>query len=468
MARPTPVLPEVGSTIVPPGFSFPSRSAASIIGRPMRSFTEPPGFRYSSFARICAPPRGESFSSRTIGVAPTSSSTVGNSLGTPEAYSFGRSHRTHRLLTPLFHPRRRLSLGLPVPTPSKVEPDARFGTPPQPRASRMSALAAAIASRAPSFGRGGLRWLNLGLLLIAAGVGVLAYVAVGSKPAATTTAIQQTSTVTRGVVLSSVSATGSIVAAKNLSLNFQSSGTLTAVEVKAGQHVAKGQLLGKVDSTAAAASLRQAQASLSSARANLQAALAGETATQRKQDALSVATAKAALANAQATTKTDAMTANAAVAQAAQQQRADQGNEAVAVAQKKTDLGSYTDLAAVQAAATAAQATVSADQTTQHTHQQTQFDLQTQQTVANQQLATDKGNASAESSDQATLNSIALQLQAIAKTLANDSYQLSQDQAVLSTIQSTVNAVKADLNSIQSYEAKLVSDTNSINSAKTN
>ena len=57
MARPTPVLPEVGSTIVPPGLSFPSRSAASIIGRPMRSFTEPPGFRYSSFARICAPPR---------------------------------------------------------------------------------------------------------------------------------------------------------------------------------------------------------------------------------------------------------------------------------------------------------------------------------------------------------------------------------------------------------------------------
>src|SRR6266699_2545577 len=82
MARPTPVLPEVGSTIVPPGFSLPSRSAASIIGRPMRSFTEPPGFRYSSFARICAPPGGESLSSRTIGVAPTSSRTVGNSWGT--------------------------------------------------------------------------------------------------------------------------------------------------------------------------------------------------------------------------------------------------------------------------------------------------------------------------------------------------------------------------------------------------
>ena len=57
----------------------PSRSAASIIARPIRSFTEPPGLRYSSFARIVAPARGETRSSRTIGVSPTRSSTVGYS-----------------------------------------------------------------------------------------------------------------------------------------------------------------------------------------------------------------------------------------------------------------------------------------------------------------------------------------------------------------------------------------------------
>ncbi len=71
------MFPDVGSTIVPPGRSFPSRSAASIIGRPIRSFTEPPGLRYSSFASSCAPPRGVSLSSRTIGVEPTSSRIVG-------------------------------------------------------------------------------------------------------------------------------------------------------------------------------------------------------------------------------------------------------------------------------------------------------------------------------------------------------------------------------------------------------
>ena len=52
MASPWPVLPDVGSMIVPPGFSRPARSAASIIGRPIRSLTEPPGLSISSFARI--------------------------------------------------------------------------------------------------------------------------------------------------------------------------------------------------------------------------------------------------------------------------------------------------------------------------------------------------------------------------------------------------------------------------------
>ena len=41
IARPTPVLPEVGSTIVPPGLQQPARSASSIISAPMRSLTRP-------------------------------------------------------------------------------------------------------------------------------------------------------------------------------------------------------------------------------------------------------------------------------------------------------------------------------------------------------------------------------------------------------------------------------------------
>ena len=52
MARPTPVLPDVGSTIVPPGRNSPEASAASTMRRAIRSFTLPPGFMYSTLARM--------------------------------------------------------------------------------------------------------------------------------------------------------------------------------------------------------------------------------------------------------------------------------------------------------------------------------------------------------------------------------------------------------------------------------
>ncbi len=45
-----PVLPDVGSTMVPPGFSSPEASAASTILTAMRSLELPPGLRYSTLA----------------------------------------------------------------------------------------------------------------------------------------------------------------------------------------------------------------------------------------------------------------------------------------------------------------------------------------------------------------------------------------------------------------------------------
>ena len=67
------MLPLVGSTIVPPGMSSPLASAASIIFRAMRSFTEPPGFMYSTLARIVAVRPAVTDVSWTSGVPPTSS-----------------------------------------------------------------------------------------------------------------------------------------------------------------------------------------------------------------------------------------------------------------------------------------------------------------------------------------------------------------------------------------------------------
>ena len=67
------MLPEVGSTIVPPGFRSPLASAAATIRNAMRSLTDPPGLKYSTFASTVAPgiPR-DTDRSRTSGVFPTS------------------------------------------------------------------------------------------------------------------------------------------------------------------------------------------------------------------------------------------------------------------------------------------------------------------------------------------------------------------------------------------------------------
>ena len=67
------MLPEVGSTITPPGFSSPLRSAASMMRSAMRSLDEPPGFRYSTFTAMVALMPSVTWLSLTSGVLPMSS-----------------------------------------------------------------------------------------------------------------------------------------------------------------------------------------------------------------------------------------------------------------------------------------------------------------------------------------------------------------------------------------------------------
>ena len=64
------MLPLVGSTIVPPGFNSPSRSAASMMRVAMRSFDDPPGFRYSTFASTVALIPSVTLLRRRRGVSP--------------------------------------------------------------------------------------------------------------------------------------------------------------------------------------------------------------------------------------------------------------------------------------------------------------------------------------------------------------------------------------------------------------
>lgn len=102
--------------------------------------------------------------------------------------------------------------------------------------------------------------------LLAAGLvalGVYAYSTLGSSSASS--AATRTATVQRGVVMTSVSASGSVASAGDVVANFQTSGTLTQLLVKQGQHVDKGQVLARVDSLSARQAVQEAEALLATA-----------------------------------------------------------------------------------------------------------------------------------------------------------------------------------------------------------
>ena len=108
-------------------------------------------------------------------------------------------------------------------------------------------------------------WIVNGLLLVVLlALGVYAYTSFSSSGGSS--APTRTATVQRGVVLTTVSAAGSVASAGDVAANFQTSGTLTVVRVKPGQHVVKGQVLARVDSLSARQAVAEAEANLATAR----------------------------------------------------------------------------------------------------------------------------------------------------------------------------------------------------------
>lgn len=80
---------------------------------------------------------------------------------------------------------------------------------------------------------------------------------------------EQVVEVTVGTIAKTVTAQGVVAAADSDDLNFASSGTVTAVNVKAGQSVAAGDTLATLDSPALRQAVADAQARLASAKATL-------------------------------------------------------------------------------------------------------------------------------------------------------------------------------------------------------
>jgi macrolide-specific efflux system membrane fusion protein len=112
---------------------------------------------------------------------------------------------------------------------------------------------------------------TLGVALLAA-----ALTQIGAPASSARTSTQIVSAV-KGVVQSTVTGSGNIQAGTSDDVNFQTSGTLSAVDVKVGQHVNKGQLLATLDPTNAQLALDQADSQLTAAQDELSSAESGSS-----------------------------------------------------------------------------------------------------------------------------------------------------------------------------------------------
>lgn len=112
------------------------------------------------------------------------------------------------------------------------------------------------------------RWMIITLVLIVALIGIgVSYISNEGRPV-------RTVTVKRGLLESSISATGKVVTAREVGLSSQVTGIITALHIKEGDNVRHNQTLLVLDT-------REAQAVLSRSEANLQAAKEGLAQAQR-------------------------------------------------------------------------------------------------------------------------------------------------------------------------------------------
>ncbi len=120
------------------------------------------------------------------------------------------------------------------------------------------------------------RPLEWGLAIVAIALVAIAITALGSGSSSSSAATKRTATSGQGVVQSTVSGNGELEPAQKVELSFGASGEVTAIRVKAGQKVTKGEVLAEVDSSSARASLASAEAKLVEAEEAVETAAEAE------------------------------------------------------------------------------------------------------------------------------------------------------------------------------------------------
>ena len=310
--------------------------------------------------------------------------------------------------------------------------------------------------------------------------GVLAIVALGLivligrdvflPPPVRVTAVS-TANVTRGTVRQAVSGTGTVVPAGQLNVNFRASGLLTEVDARVGDHVKTGQLLARIDSTAAQNALATASANLASAYANYQNSITPATAAQIAQLQHNIAASQASynqtVASVNLTNQQDA----AQVPVDQQQMQADQAQQNSDQAQLSSD----------QNQVSSDQNTVNADQIALNNNGQYQSDLYNLQTFQSNH-ATDtarfqqdgcgsqtypyQGQCSSDfaavSNDQRNVNTYQARVNTDMTQLTADQNKLAADQQKVNADQQKANAdqqkVNADQQKVNADQAKIAQD----------
>ncbi len=141
-------------------------------------------------------------------------------------------------------------------------------------------------TRAGARPRGGSGQLFL-FAVLAGAAAIVLLLAINQIGGATSSARVEREVVTadKGVVQSTVTGTGNVEPVTDDDVNFQTSGTLTQVYVKVGQHVTKGQLLATLDPTSAELTLKEAEAQLAADEDTLTSAEDGSSATSTATEA---------------------------------------------------------------------------------------------------------------------------------------------------------------------------------------
>src|SRR5258707_3994574 len=144
------------------------------------------------------------------------------------------------------------------------------------------------------FSSGKTRWLILGVLVLAiAGGGYYYYSTKARSRRATTVTVApvQTATAFRGNIVLQASGTGTLIAANQISFGFGTSGQIAELDVKIGDQVQTGQVLGKIDDTAAKAVYDQAKRNLADLSTPAAVAAAEQAVAQAEVDITNATTA---------------------------------------------------------------------------------------------------------------------------------------------------------------------------------